>query len=633
MTDRTQPAVRKSLLSALLLILTAGLVTGCGGGSGSEAALPSESDDTGTALIMLTDAEGDFAAYAVDITSITLERADGTIVETLPNRARIDFTQYVDLTEMFTAAQVPSGVYVGGAITIDYTTSDVQVEVDGEAVPAVVQDTDGNLLGEYTLRVRLEDQDRLTVRRGLPALLEIDFDLDASHRVDTTQPTPVVITAPFLIADIGPVDEKDLRVRGPLVSVDFDDMSYDVKLRPWQRRDGDFGPFTVDVTDDTEFEVDGRQYSGSGGLRALNALGAGAPTIAKGTLNVEARQFSAAMVLAGDSVPGHDYDAVIGNVVARENDTVQVRGATIVPKSGSVVFNDDVRVLVGPDTIVTKAGHPRDDINIDDISVGQRVRILGTITSDPASSVMTMAGLTMDATDGRVRLKITHLSGMANSVTTGLLTMNLRGIDRRPIDLFNFSGTGMTAEQDADPRNYEVDTSTLGLGFVEPETPVLVFGFVNAFGAAPPDFTGRTVVDIATAHAKLGIGWLPDGTTAPFLSTGPAGIVPDLENPELGERHHIKIGNVVIDLTELPAAPTIVGGDHERTRYAILQGDRVQLFRSYARFVETLGNLLDGSTVAYSMHATGRYVRATNTVHAHTIGIRLGSPTASPATE
>ncbi len=628
MKYRTRPTVRKSLLSAFLLLLTAGLVTGCGGGSGGDAAPLGGGDDTGTALITLTDAEGDFAAYAVDITSITLERADGTIVETLPNRARIDFTQYVDLTEMFTAAQVPSGVYVGGAITIDYTNSDVQVEVDGEAVPAVVQDKDGNLLGEYTLRVRLEDQDRLVVRRGLPALLEIDFDLDASHRVDTTQSTPIVTTSPFLIADIGPVDEKDLRIRGPLVSVDFDDMSYDVKLRPWHRRDGDFGPFTVNVTDDTEFEVDGAQYSGSEGLRALNALGAGTPTVAKGTLNVEAREFTAATVLAGDSVPGHDYDAVIGNVVARENDTLMVRGATIVPKSGSVVFNDNVEVTIGRDTIVTKAGRPRDDIDTDDISVGQRVRILGTIASDPA-----LPGLKMDATKGRVRLKITHLSGMANSVTTGLLTMNLRGIDRRPIDLFDFAGTGMTPEQDADPSDYEVDTSTLGLGFVEPATPLIVYGFVNEFGAAPPDFAGRTVVDIATARAKLGIGWLPDGTTAPFLTIGPAGIVPDLENPDLGKRHHIKIGNVVIDLTELPAAPTIVGSDNKRTRYAILQGDRVQLFRSYDRFVETLGELLDGSTVAYSMHAAGRYVRSTNTVHAHTIGISLGSPAVSPAAE
>jgi len=633
MNYRISPAVRAKRLSACLLVLAAGFLFGCGGGSGNDAAPPAQADDTGTAFITLTDAEGEFAAYTVDVTSITLKRADGTVVETLPDRARIDFAQYVDLTEMFTAAQVPAGIYVGGAITIDYTTADVQVEVGDEVVPASVVDIDGNLLGLYTLRVRLEDRDHLVIARGRPALLEIDFDLDASHRVDTAQNPPVVTTAPFIIADIGPVDTKDLRVRGPLVAVDQRDMSFAVKLRPWHRRDGDFGPFTVDVTDETEFEVDGTQYLGAAGLRALDALGAGAPTVAQGTLDVDAREFTAAIVLAGDSVPGHGYDSVLGNVVARDGDTLHVRGATIVPTSGGVEFNDDVRVLIGPETVVTKAGQIRDDLDIGDISVGQRVRILGQITTATAVSDHLLAGLTLDATKGRVRLKLTHLSGMANSVTTGLLTMNLRGIDHRAIDLFDFSGTGITPDQDADPTDYEIDTSTLGLGFIEPDTPLIVFGFVNEFGAAPPDFAGRTVVDIATARAELGIGWRPEGTTAPFLSMGPDGLVPDLDSPNLGERHHLKIGDVVIDLTELPAAPTIAGVDDRRTRYAILQGDRVQMFRSFERFVEILGERLDGSTVAYSMHAAGRYVRATNTVRAHTIGIRLGSGTDFPTAE
>jgi hypothetical protein len=634
MNETTRPAVGKTLLSALLLILSAGLLTACGGGSGGSAGAVTQSgEDSGTAYITLTDAEGDFAAYTVEVTSITLERADGTIVETLPNRARIDFTQYVDLTEMFTAAQVPNGVYVGGAVTLDYTNSDVQVEVDGAAVPASVVDKDGQLLGEYTLRVRLEDKDRLVIAPGRPALLEIDFDLDASHRVDTAQSPPVVTTAPFLLADIAPVDEKDLRIRGPLVGVNFDEMSYDVKLRPWHRRDGDFGPFTVFVREATEFEVDGDTFFGEEGLRALNAAGPGTPTVAKGTLDVDARRFTAATVLAGSSVPGHDFDAVIGNVTARDDNTLKVRGATIVPRAGAVVFNDDVRVLIGPDTIVTKAGHRRDDIDIADISVGSRVRILGTFQPDPVTDTVApdVAGLTLDATEGRARLKVTHLSGMATKVNTGELTMRLRGIDRRPAELFNFAGTGMTPDQDADPANYQVDTSTMNLPFVEPETPVIVYGFVNEFGEAPPDFEGRTVVDIATARAKLGVGWMPNGTTAPFLSLGPDGIVIDLENEEIGERHHIKIGNVVIDLKELPESPTIKGADGRRTRYAILQGDRVAMFRDFDRFVETLGNLLDGSNRAYSMHASGRYVRAANTVIAHTIGVRLETP--SPAAE
>jgi hypothetical protein len=270
---------------------------------------------------------------------------------------------------------------------------------------------------------------------------------------------------------------------------------------------------------------------------------------------------------------------------------------------------------------VTRAGQPIGKTNgdIDDLSVGQRVRIAGTLTSDSA-----VPGLTLDATQGRVRLQITRLNGTVNEAITGLLAMNLRGIDGREIGLFDFSGTGMTPDQDADPTDYEVDTTTLGLGFVEPEMPITVLGFVNEFGAAPPDFTARTVIDVAATRARLGIGWLPNGATAPFLSLGPAGLVPNLDNPNLGERHHLRIGDVIIDLTGLQAAPTIVGADNRPTRFAIMQRNRIQVFRSFDRFVATLAESLDGSTVAQSMHATGQYRRDTNTLDAHTISVRLG---------
>ncbi len=621
MTASNRRTRRKNFLIAALLAAVTGLVTACGGGSGEGAA----TNDTGTAYITPTDAPGDFLTHAGDITSISLERADGTQVETLPNRARIDFTQYVDLTELFTAAQVPTGTYVGGAITLDYSTADVQVEVAGSAVPATVVDANGNLLGTYTLEVKLGDQDRLIVAPGRPALLEIDFDLAASHDVDFAQVPPVAIAAPFLVADVMPVDEKDLRIRGPVTAVDITSMSYDVRSRPWHRRDGDFGPVSVHVEEPTEFEIDGVPYTGIEGLRALDALGAGTPSVARGTLDVASREFTATTVLAGDSVPGHRHDTVMGNVVSRNGNLLTVRGATIVPASGSVVFNDDVLVSIGPDTLVTRAGHR--DVNVQDISVGQRVYVAGIVTSDPA-----VPGLTLDATQGRVRLQITRLTGIVNNATTGLLTMKLSGIDRREIELFDFSGTGVTPDQDADPIDYEVDTATLGLGFVEPELRVSVLGFPNEFGAAPPDFEARSVIDVAAARAKLAIGWLPDGTTAPFLSLGTAGLVPNLDNPDLGERHHLKIGDAIIDLTTLPATPTLVGADARHTRFAIMQRNRIQVFRSFERFVATLAELLDGSTAAYSLHASGQYLRDSNTLNAHVIGVRLGIAS-SPAEE
>ena len=63
----------------------------------------------------LTDAAGDFLSYTVDVQSLTLARRDGTVVETLPVTTRVNFADYVEMTEFFTGATIPSGDLYGGA--------------------------------------------------------------------------------------------------------------------------------------------------------------------------------------------------------------------------------------------------------------------------------------------------------------------------------------------------------------------------------------------------------------------------------------------------------------------------------------------------------------------------------------
>ena len=191
------------------------------------------------------------------------------------------------------------------------------MEVEGESKAAVVKNADGDLIAQTELKIELSDRDRLIVTRGRPAFLQLDFDLAASHRVDI-EPTPAeAVSEQFILAEVAPVDEKDIRVRGPLLASISMSMSYTVAIRPLHDRDGDFGRVKVHVTDDTEFEVNELTFAGAEGLRALNDAGQGTPTVAKGTLNVAERKFTADIVLAGSSVPGIDRDAVIGNVIKR----------------------------------------------------------------------------------------------------------------------------------------------------------------------------------------------------------------------------------------------------------------------------------------------------------------------------
>jgi len=77
----------------------------------------------------------------------------------MPRETRVNFTDYVDVAELVTAAVVPQATYVAGTIRLDYSNAEVFVEASEQ----------------------------------------------------------------FIVAEVHPVDEKDIRVRGPLVDVNEDE--------------------------------------------------------------------------------------------------------------------------------------------------------------------------------------------------------------------------------------------------------------------------------------------------------------------------------------------------------------------------------------------------------------------------
>jgi hypothetical protein len=617
------------------VIFTLFLIAACGGGAGSESTDPiaaAECDpansaslaECGSVLIALTDADGDFLNYTVDVLSLTLETANGRIVETLPRKTRINFTDYVDLSELVSVVNIPPATYVAGSISLDYAESEVFVEADGAAKEAVVTDIDGNTLTQTRLNIRLSDRDQLTVTKGRTALLQLDFDLDASHRVNIA-PTPATAASEqFIVAEVSPVDEKDIRVRGPLANVNEAEMTYTVALRPFHDRDGDFGRMRVHVTDDTELEVNDVMYVGVEGLRALSAAGTGTPTIAQGALNISERKFTADIVLAGTSVPGIERDAVLGNVIARDGNLLTVRGATIVASDRRAHFHDDVTVELGPDTRVFKDGYRASDLGIDAISIGQRVTIRGDLVQAMTDALSPQ--ITIDATAGAVRMHVTHLLGIVNTVTPGQTDITLHGIDRRRVKIFDFTGTGASADTDADPDNYEVATGNLALANFAAGKPIVAYGFPTAFGMAPPDFTGRTVIDYTDVRSALGVGWGSSGTTLPFSSMESDRLVLNNKNTDIDQRHFIKNGPVLIDLTALDSDTTIVPRSADRSLYYIKSADSLRQYSDFADFVSDLTLSFEGVTTARSMYARGKYDTDTNTFTAYKIGVYLLEP-------
>jgi len=283
-----------------------------------------------------------------------------------------------------------------------------------------------------------------------------------------------------------------------------------------------------------------------------------------------------------------------------------------------VTYHDTVTVLVGDDTSVRR--RPGLVLDKSAISVGQRVEVLGTI--DPRPAIPTTV---IDATAGRVRLLVTHLAGLVTDANPGQLNVDLANIDRRPIGIFDFSGTGISPAVDADPSDYEVATGSLPLNGIGAGDPVRLFGFVQPFGAAPQDFNAFTVVGLTTRGARLAIGWRASGTTAPFLSLGADGLVLDLDNPDIGARHEILVGGVPIDLLSLGASPTLVPPASGPTRYAILEGRRVTVFPDFASLASALATRLDGSTKAYGLWADGAWDADASRFTARVIGVQLSA--------
>jgi hypothetical protein len=615
----------RTALTRLGALGVAWMLAACGGGGGSNppaSSNPPPSTD-GIAYVAITDADGDFLSYTVDVTSLKLKRANGTLVETLPAATRIDFAQLVDLTEFFTAATIPNGEYVAATLRLDYTSADIAVEQNGAPVVARAVDASGNALGAVDVKVTLDNRHPLVVAPGRPALFTLDFNLAATNSVDlATAPATVTVT-PALVASLDLVDQKDLRVRGPLVSVDMAAGSYVADLRPFHMRAQRFGQVTVHTDANTTFEINGTPYTGSAGLEALNAAGAGTVTAAFGTLTTATRQFDAQRVFAGTSVPGAGIDTVIGEVIARSGDVLTVRGATVVRNSDGARFaRGRIQVTIGPDTKVIKGGAvPATLAAPGDISVGQSIEAFGS--ANPVSAAAMSGDWTLDATAGRVRMNPTPIYGFVKSTSSDGLTLQLDSIAGRKVSAFDFAGTGTGAAQDADPANYEVATGLMSLPDFSAGEPTKLIGFPAPFGMAPPDFNARTAVDFPRLPAMLSLVWNPTGTTAPFSSQNPTGLVLDLGNEDIGRVHVLTVGPRILNLLTLPASPSIVPPDNGPTAYLIVMRGESHAFHDFADFVAGLGTRLDGSVAMVSFTASGNYNGDTNVLSARTIVVIL----------
>ncbi len=524
---------------------------------------------------LTADPDPRFASYLVVVDSVILNGKSDGAVTAIATPELVDFTKLSNISELWAGASIPIDTYTSATITLDYTSAQIAVLVNGKPQTVTVQDSTGAAVTQIVVTVALDPSNLLTFTNTLSATdahrLALNFDMAASNILNFAT-SPVTLTVePYMTFSIAASDNKLILVRGPLINSSLYEGTYTVTARPFFDEVDSLGILSIFNNSSTVYSIAGSVVQGTPGLTTLSQSSAGSTMTAAYTTfeptispqqGVIAGKFTSKYVIAGGTLEDFFTDGLEGDVIARTGNSLTLRAAVLAQTSAQTVnlIIPDSTVNLGPGTLVTSDGIPGLSLNSDSISVGQHVVVRGLLTSvDPTTNAVTLdASGTTNTDTGSVRIvsQATRVSGALETVAGGSATLNLASINGYPISAFNFTGTN------SNPAAYLVNTNGLTL----PADPagnalaagdfVAVNGFSSAFGTAPPDFIATVLNAEDTIPATLQVVWA-SSDAAPFLTATATGLSVNLTNAALSSAS-IQIAGESIDMTTLPASPQIV---------------------------------------------------------------------------
>ncbi len=567
----------------------------------------------GITWVTVTDAPSNFTTYTVDIDSITFTRNDGAQVTSLATPETVDFTKLNNLSELWGTGTIATGTYVSASIVLDYTNAVIGVMVNGLPQKANVVDSSGEQVTQVTVNVVMDPDSQLnllpTYATTAAQRVALDFNLAASTVSVNTATNPVTVTVkPYLTAAIAPPDNKMIRVRGPLINSSVNLSTFTEYVRPFYDQVNNLGSITMFADANTIYTTNGVVSTGATGLDQLSQSSAGTTIAASyttyeptSTPSATAGDFHVKYVIAGSTLEDIYTSGIEGDVVARNGNTLTLRGATVefyiegeTQTTGYSVA--DAKVLLGPSTLVTADGTATAaGLDYNSIAVGQHIIARGICTACTFNGAALSGPITVDATGasyantGSVRLIPTNLWGSLVSSASGSLVLDVSTISNWPASDFTFAGNGSTAPTAA---AFAVNTGALAIPDTTVGDPLWITGLVAPFGSAPPAFNatavnselsiqmaGQTAATAAAAPnftkypfnptpfscaqanldcvpASIQASWT-GGTTTPFATLTATGATLDLKNAKLASAV-IWIGPESIDMKTLAANPQIV---------------------------------------------------------------------------
>jgi hypothetical protein len=596
--------------------------------------------DLGTPVLTLTDTSGDFTSYIVYIDNIQATRTDNSIQPLLTTQERVDLAQLSNVVELLQAPAAITGSYVSVTFTIDYTNASITVNNNGQSVQVSPVDTTGATPTAMTFTVKFDPAHPMVITKGQSAQLAMDFDLAASNSINLNTSPATVTVKPLMVVNTQPVYNKPIRSRGLFVDADVNAGTFSMNTRPLHDLVGiTYGALHVSTDASTYYNLNGVTYTGAAGLAAVAQLRenvqigvVGGPTAIKDLTGITP-VFAATAVYAGTSVESLIADRISGVVAGRVGDTISLRNASVVTRTGGVFFADSATATLSTSTIVSQDGvAPATLLDKQAVSVGQHIEISGNVPVD-ATSGAPISPVTLDATVAatlpQVRLQPTTLWGSATLVAAGSLSASLLSIDNLEATQFSFTGTG-TSGMDATAGTYAVNTGSIDLSSLAPPELVKIDGFASPFGSAPPDFNATAVTPGTSADSQLIVEWNNGGTTAPFTSQSATGIVIDTSNANLaGTNHVIRTGPAPpVDILTTPGMVITTTNPNFVNQSAIVLGvgnvaGGMSTFNSAAAFSTQLQTTLNGTNKVNKLVAVGRYDSSSNTFNASSIDINV----------
>jgi hypothetical protein len=565
----------------------------------------------GTPVITMGDVSGDFTSYIIEIDEITFTRNDGLLVEPLSTPEQVDLSKLTNLSELLEAPAFPYGTYTTMTLILDYTAPIITMDVGGGVKPVSPLDPTGVAMTTASVTVNFDPAHPLVISPNQSTAFTIDIDLAAMNTIDTTTDPITATVQPFVSGSVVPVAQAGpLRARGLVVVAQPSSGNYIMNIRPFADLVSALGALTVNISPTTYFNINGTQYVGAPGLKAMVPTNiTNTPAVAYGTLDNLSGitpTFNATSVYVGTSEETELEDFITGTVRYVSGGTLQIEGVSYLNRYGQLYYFGEAPVTVGPDTEIFEDGVVATGLKQASISVGQMITVGGQATLNSSTGLLQ----SLDATDGLLRLQSSQLWGTLNSATTGSISLDLVSINNFEPTQFFFTGTGKTTADDAVASSYRVDTGALNETALPAGTQLQVNGLVTPFGTAPPDFTASSVVP-ASAVQSVMVYEFNTGVLRPFATLIPLAV--DLASTD--SVHYIQTGPSRIDITTLPGAPAITFAPGITPILAIGSDIAdVTVYNEASSFIKQVDILQnEGATDFYRLVCVGQYDAATNT--------------------